>query len=180
MGKLAAEGVRFTQAFTTGPVCSASRSAMITGMYQTSIGAHNHRSHRDDGQCHVRGKQWLYDGGIHIPLIVRWPGKLTPVQALFMAPRKPDEELFDLRSDPWEINSLAASPDRQKTLKRMRAILEKWTKDTGDEGQFPEQDSSITPRDRERIRENSKQTALRIGGSVVFPCRMDLLRTRLS
>ena len=418
LDKLAGEGVRFTQAFTTGPVCSPSRSAMITGMYQTSIGAHNHRSHRDDGytlpepvrliteyfreagyftanvktaapgvqgsgktdfnfkfakaydgsdwnerkagqpffaqlsinmthrgghwktlaekldnpvdpdkvklppyypdhpvarddwatylnsiqvmdayigkilqrldeegladntvvifigdngQCHVRGKQWLYDGGIHIPLIVRWPGKLkpnqvcdylvsaidisatvlkiagieppkhiegkvflkstagghwkpadnrksiiaardrcdetvdrircvrtgqfkyirnfmpqrpytqkneyketsypmlnlmkelhaqgklTPVQALFMAPRKPDEELFDLRSDPWEINNLAASPDHQKTLKRLRAILEKWIKDTGDQGQFPEKESSITPRDRERIKQQQEQ-----------------------
>jgi arylsulfatase A-like enzyme len=419
LDKLAGEGVRFTQAFTTGPVCSPSRSAMITGMHQTSIGAHNHRSHREDGytlpepvrliteyfreagyftanvktaapgvegsgktdfnftfakaydgsdwnerkagqpffaqlsinmthrgghwktltekldnpvdpgkvklppyypdhpvarndwatylnsiqvmdayigkilqrldeegladntavifigdngQCHVRGKQWLYDGGIHIPLIVRWPGKLkpnqvcdylvsaidisatvlkiagieppkhiegkvflkstargpwkpadnrksiiaardrcdetvdrircvrtkqfkyirnfmpqrpytqkneyketsypmlnlmkelhaqgklTPVQALFMAPRKPDEELFDLRSDPWEINNLAASPEHHKTLKRMRAILEKWIKDTGDQGQFPEKESSITPRDRERIKQQQEQS----------------------
>jgi arylsulfatase A-like enzyme len=47
--KLAAEGVRFTNAFTTAPVCSASRSAIATGMYQTSVGGHNHRSHRDDG-----------------------------------------------------------------------------------------------------------------------------------
>ena len=30
----------------------------------------------DHGRCHVRGKQWLYDGGIHIPMIIRWPGKL--------------------------------------------------------------------------------------------------------
>jgi len=30
----------------------------------------------DNGRNHVRGKQWLYDGGIHIPLIVRWPGRL--------------------------------------------------------------------------------------------------------
>jgi len=45
--KLAADGVRFTNAFVTAPVCSASRSATITGMYQTSIGAHNHRSKRD-------------------------------------------------------------------------------------------------------------------------------------
>src|SRR6185437_3204661 len=49
LDRLAAEGVRYTRAFTTAPVCSASRSAFMTGMYQTTIGAHNHRSHRDDG-----------------------------------------------------------------------------------------------------------------------------------
>ena len=49
LDKLAAEGARYTNAFVTGPVCSASRSAIATGMYQTSLGAHNHRSHRDDG-----------------------------------------------------------------------------------------------------------------------------------
>ena len=433
LDKLASQGIRFANAFTTSPVCSPSRSAMITGMYQTSIGAHHHRSHRDDGytlpepvrlitehfrkagyftanvttaapgvrgsgktdfnfqfknafdgndwnqrqlgqgsrgagfqpffaqlsikethrgghwknlpekldnlvdpakvklppyypdhpvarqdwatylnsiqlmdqyvgkilerlddegladntvvifigdngRCHVRGKQWLYDGGIHIPLIIRWPGKLeagqarrtsggqvcdylvsaidisatvlkiagieppkylegkvflepdskglwkpvskreyiiaardrcdetidrircvrtkrykyirnfmperpytqknrykeqsypmlglmkelhaqgklTPVQALFMAPQKPDEELYYIQNDPYEINNLAASPKHQKTLKKMRAILDKWIKDNGDMGQFPEKLSAITPRDRQRILEEDK------------------------
>ncbi len=45
--RLAGEGVRYTNAFTTAPVCSPSRSALITGMYQTSIGAHHHRSNRE-------------------------------------------------------------------------------------------------------------------------------------
>src|SRR5437762_3074474 len=49
LDRLAGEGVRYTRAYTTAPVCSASRSAFMTGMYQTTIGAHNHRSHRDDG-----------------------------------------------------------------------------------------------------------------------------------
>jgi arylsulfatase A-like enzyme len=44
--KLASEGVRFTKAFVTAPVCSACRSALITGCYQTTIGAHHHRSGR--------------------------------------------------------------------------------------------------------------------------------------
>ncbi|HKJ66389.1 MAG TPA: sulfatase-like hydrolase/transferase, partial [bacterium] len=48
LDQLASDGVRFTNAFTSSPVCSPSRSAIITGMHQTTIGAHNHRSHRDD------------------------------------------------------------------------------------------------------------------------------------
>lgn len=32
----------------------------------------------DHGRPHVRGKQWLYDGGLHVPLIARWPGRITP------------------------------------------------------------------------------------------------------
>ncbi len=34
----------------------------------------------DHGRCHIRGKQFLYDGGIRIPMIMRWPGKVDPGQ----------------------------------------------------------------------------------------------------
>ena len=46
--KLAAEGTKFTRAYVTAPVCSTCRSALITGMYQTTIGAHHHRSGRGE------------------------------------------------------------------------------------------------------------------------------------
>ena len=45
---LAAKGVRYTNVFSTSPVCAPSRSAFITGMYQTSTDMHPMRSHRDD------------------------------------------------------------------------------------------------------------------------------------
>ena len=51
--RLAAEGTRFSRAFVTAPICSICRSALITGMYQTSIGAHHHRSGRGELKIHL-------------------------------------------------------------------------------------------------------------------------------
>lgn len=45
--QLSREGVRYTNAYTTAGVCSPSRSAIITGMYQTSIGTHHMRTNGD-------------------------------------------------------------------------------------------------------------------------------------
>lgn len=34
----------------------------------------------DHGRCHIRGKQFLYDEGTRIPLIMRWPERVKPNQ----------------------------------------------------------------------------------------------------
>ena len=70
---LAARGTRFTQAFVTAPVCSTCRSAFITGMYQTSIGAHHHRSGRGAKKIH------LPDGVRLIPELFREAGYHTSI-----------------------------------------------------------------------------------------------------
>ena len=51
--RLAREGTKFTRAFVTAPVCSPCRSALITGCYQTTIGAHHHRSGRGEKKIHL-------------------------------------------------------------------------------------------------------------------------------
>ena len=44
--RLAQESRLYRNAFSTASVCSASRSAFMTGVFQTRFGASNHRSHR--------------------------------------------------------------------------------------------------------------------------------------
>ncbi|MEN8117402.1 MAG: sulfatase [Bacteroidota bacterium] len=187
----------------------------------------------DNGRCMPRGKQFLYDGGIQVPIIVRWPdkikraqvndnlvstidisktiidiagitpphplhgknlldgstnnceyvfaardkmddthdamrairskdfklihnlmperaycqfnryketsypvlaelnvlnlkGELPPEQAAFMAPSKPELELFDLKNDPYEINNLADNPDYAEINAELLKELNNW------------------------------------------------------
>ncbi len=44
LDRFASQAIRFNHAYTCGPVCSASRSALMSGNYQTHIGAHQHRT----------------------------------------------------------------------------------------------------------------------------------------
>ena len=104
LDRLAREGVRYSRFYTTAPVCSASRSAFMTGMYQTTIGAHNHRSHRDDGYRLPPGvrllTEWFHDGGYytvnvrHLPRAIGFQGT-AKTDWNFTPPEKP----FD--SDRW-------------------------------------------------------------------------------
>ncbi|MBA4017035.1 MAG: sulfatase [Pirellula sp.] len=69
--RMARQGTRFAKAFTTAPVCSPSRSALITGMYQTTIGAQNHRSGRGTE------KIYLPDGVVPLPKLFQQAGYYT-------------------------------------------------------------------------------------------------------
>lgn len=76
LDRLAAQGVRYTR-FYNGHVCSPSRSSFMTGMYAVTIGAHNHRSHRDDGYKLPDGVRvltdWMRDAGYFTANVVQLP-----------------------------------------------------------------------------------------------------------
>jgi N-sulfoglucosamine sulfohydrolase len=63
-------------------------------------------------------------------------GQLTPAQAFLCQPRQPGEELYDLRDDPHQIRNLASSakPEHREALKRLSEALDRWMRDTGDQG----------------------------------------------
>ncbi|WP_139957001.1 sulfatase family protein [Flavicella sediminum] len=47
LNKMAAEGIRFNNAFVTNPICSPSRSSMMVGTHQVKTNSHHHRSNRN-------------------------------------------------------------------------------------------------------------------------------------
>ena len=66
--------------------------------------------------------------------------KLTDEQALWLHPTKPEEELYDLKNDPYELVNLAQRPELQDTLFMMRKVLKNWISSTHDLGQYEERD----------------------------------------
>jgi uncharacterized sulfatase len=64
--------------------------------------------------------------------------KLAGPQRFFFAKTKPAEELYDLNTDPHEINNLAGVPGHRKQLDQMRAALDQWMEQSQDLGAVPE------------------------------------------
>ncbi|MDA7916555.1 sulfatase [Verrucomicrobia bacterium] len=95
--RLAREGVVFRKAYVTAPVCSTFRSAVITGMYQTSIGAHHHRSSRGELKNH------LPKGMKTIPEMFREAGYYTSnADAAGKRPGKEDYNFVYKRTDLYD------------------------------------------------------------------------------
>ncbi|MDF1659378.1 MAG: sulfatase [Verrucomicrobiales bacterium] len=95
--QLAANGLKFTRAYATSPVCSTFRSALITGMYQTSIGVHHHRSGRGEHRI------VLPEGVRPIPALFQEAGYWT-----CMGSGLPD---YDFRSRSVGVNSRLGKSD---------------------------------------------------------------------
>jgi N-sulfoglucosamine sulfohydrolase len=64
--------------------------------------------------------------------------KLDSLQKLWFRKTKPDEELFDLETDPHEINNLADDPEYREVKDRLSRALDQWIIKTGDPLTLPE------------------------------------------
>ncbi len=58
--------------------------------------------------------------------------------SLFMAKTRPEEELYDLKSDPHEMKNLASDPKFKNKLEELRKTLKVWVLETGDRGEMDE------------------------------------------
>ncbi len=96
LDRLAAQGCRYTNAFTHAPVCAPSRSGMITGRYPWSIGTHHMRSTLLNPPRLFTHE--LRDAGVH----VAWP---TKTDFNF----EPPADFADTTEDVWK-DGLPAEP----------------------------------------------------------------------
>ena len=70
--------------------------------------------------------------------------KLSPLQASYYdVKNRPQEELYDLRSDPHQTINLAANEKFQPELKTHRQLLQQWEDTTDDKGRYPESQASL-------------------------------------
>ena len=65
-------------------------------------------------------------------------GKLNEAQSLFWRVPKAPEELYDLQSDPDEVNNLASSPQHRAVLRKLREAQQDHARAIRDTGFLPE------------------------------------------
>lgn len=106
------------------------------------------RSVRDQRYVYIRNFMPHRPYGQHVAYMFETPttqvwkrlfddGKLPPPQTYFWQ-TKPAEELYDLHTDPDEVNNLANSPQHQDVLQRMRQALQEHILKVRDVGFLPE------------------------------------------
>ena len=97
--KLANQGILYTNAIMPAPVCSPSRSSIITGMMSTTLGLHNHHSSRTEAAA------------IHLPDSIKTLPELFQQGGYFTFNNGKDDYNFhydrkDLYSQPYKMHPL--------------------------------------------------------------------------
>lgn len=66
------------------------------------------------------------------PLFKQWMAKDSARTSFYVV--RPEEELYDLKNDPYELNNLAADPKYQTVKNELKTKVEEFMKQQGDEG----------------------------------------------
>ena len=98
--------------------------------YQPEKPGATHLTYRD--QLEIMNELWSwYDNG-----------RMSDQQAFWFKPR-PQEELYDLETDPYEVNNLADDPAYSGELERMRGAFSDWQAQVADYSDQPELEMAL-------------------------------------
>lgn len=102
--RLASEGCIYPNAFSTAPICAPARAAVITGMYPTSIGAHNMRISQAKPDAPVRPNH--YDAPA--PHFVKCLGEYFRREGYYCSNNVKTDYQFSLPFAAWDDCSVGA------------------------------------------------------------------------
>ena len=100
LDQLAAEGIRYTNAHSVAPVCSVSRSSIVTGMYPSTIGTLHHRS-----------------GGLPAPTFLKFVPNLMGEAGYYTTNQKSDYNIVGMKYDR-QGKKVGDAPWRSRPNKR--------------------------------------------------------------
>ncbi len=84
--------MRFDRVFSSTPVCSSNRSALLTGMHSTSIDAQHHRSHGNEGI--YQNNEFTLPKGVRVVMDwLRPAGYTTGLMKIDLPPYYPDHPM---------------------------------------------------------------------------------------
>jgi len=106
LDQLAREGIRFTNVYTTAGVCAPSRSSIITGMYQTSIGTQHMRTL--NGRAGAKFSP-VQDYSAVIPEYVKCFPEILRMNGYYCTNNEKQDYQFVPPVTVWDENSPAAS-----------------------------------------------------------------------
>ena len=105
LDRLAAEGVRYSNAFSVSGVCAPSRASLITGTYPTSIGAHHMRTTYQQPEALARG---LINYEVVPPADVRMVSEILRQHGYYAVNNAKEDYQFHAAVTAWDESSLFA------------------------------------------------------------------------
>ncbi|MFL3007352.1 MAG: sulfatase [Candidatus Neomarinimicrobiota bacterium] len=106
-------------------------------------------------------------------LIMNQNGQLDNLQLLWFRDEKPEEELFDTYSDPYELRNLADDPKYQDKLYELRKECSEWMKEVNDKGHISEEEliKSFWPNKIQPV--TSDPVITKVGDNLVVSCQTE-------